>query len=105
MPECPLEASEGVKAMDAAWVSNKRRASKPNDPAYLVAPEICVEILSPCNTTQEMEERKALFFERGAIEFWQCDESGRMKFFDAAGPISKSNLCPRFPTKVQLKAG
>ena len=103
VPECPVETSDGVKAVDVAWVSQKRRDYKPNDPVYLIAPEICVEVLSPSNIPEEIDFRKRLFFERGAIEFWTCDSTGQMEFFDAAGPIPRSGLCREFPKKVELR--
>jgi Uma2 family endonuclease len=103
IPECPVETSDGVKAIDVAWVSQRRRDSKPNDPVYLIAPEICVEVLSPSNTPDEIAYRKRLFLERGAIEFWTCDSEGGMEFFDAVGQIPKSELCPGFPKKVELQ--
>src|SRR5256885_10525532 len=36
MPECPIQTEEGVKATDVAWVSQTRRASRHNDPVYLI---------------------------------------------------------------------
>jgi Uma2 family endonuclease len=68
--ECPIQTNEGVKAPDVVWVSHERRASRPNDPCYLIAPEICVEVMSPSNSMEELMERKRLFFEKGAVEFW-----------------------------------
>src|SRR6266705_3727542 len=59
--ECPIQTPEGVKATDVAWVSRGRRASKPNDPVYLIAPEICVEVASPSNQEGELMERKRLY--------------------------------------------
>lgn len=100
--ECPIQTTEGVKAVDVAWVSHERRKSKPNDPAYLIAPEICVEVLSPSNTSEEMMERKRLFFEKGAFEFWMCGLEGQMTFFDPVGEIAQSKLCPQFPKTVVL---
>jgi len=100
--ECPVQTAEGVKAADIAWVSHERRTSKPNDPCYLIAPEICVEVLSPSNSMDEILERKRLFFEKGAIGFWLCDEKGRLTFWDAAGMISRSILCPNFPGQINL---
>jgi len=100
--ECPLQTTEGVKAIDVAWISRTRRDSRPHRPAYLIAPEICVEILSPSNTSDEIEFRKRLFFEKGAAEFWVCDEDGRMTFFDAAGELPASKLCPSFPSAVEV---
>jgi Uma2 family endonuclease len=100
--ECPVQTSEGVKAADVAWVSRERRASKPNDPAYLVAPEICVEIESASNTREELMERKRLFFEKGALEFWLCNLEGAVTFFDHAGETPQSPLCPVFPKRIVL---
>jgi Uma2 family endonuclease len=102
LTECPIQTSEGVKAADVAWVSHERRASRPNDPMYLVAPEICVEVESPSNTEGEWEERKRLFFERGAQEFWRCNLDGEVKFFDPAGPLAQSRLCPDFPAQIRI---
>ena len=102
LTECPIQTSEGVKAADAAWVSRERRASKSNDPVYLIAPEICVEVESPSNQEGELMERKRLFFEKGADEFWLCGLSGEMSFFDQAGEIPQSKLCPGFPKQILL---
>jgi Uma2 family endonuclease len=102
MTECPIQTTEGVKAVDVAWVSHARRKSKPNDPAYLIAPEICVEVQSPANAHEEMMERKRLFFEKGALEFWLCGLEGQMTFFDPAGEVPRSKLCPQFPETVVL---
>jgi Uma2 family endonuclease len=88
--------------MDVAWVSEERRKSRPNDPCYLIAPEICVEVESPSNSDEELMERKRLYFEKGAEEFWICDLLGSMRFFDVAGAIPKSKLCPDFPQKLNL---
>ena len=100
--ECPIQTNEGVKAADVVWVSHERRASKPNDPCYLIAPEICVEVMSPSNSMDEMLERKRLLFEKGAVEFWVCDDGGGMTYYDAAGPIPKSGLCPEFPDRIEV---
>ena len=102
MPECPIQTSEGVKAADVAWVSHERRASRQNDPVYLIAPEICVEVVSPSNPEDELNERKRLFFQKGASEFWLCGLMGEMSFFDPGGQISISKLCPGFPKQVVI---
>ncbi|MFZ1641170.1 MAG: Uma2 family endonuclease [Candidatus Contendobacter sp.] len=79
--ECGIQTAEGVKVADVAWGSTA--FFKRNQPAnpYLEAPEIVVEILSPSNTAEEMREKQALYFERGAWEFWLCDQTGGTVFF------------------------
>jgi len=100
--ECPIQTEEGVKAADVVWVSHQRRASRPNDPAYLIAPEICVEVVSPSNIQAALEERKRLFFQAGALEVWLCSLEGDMTFFGPAGRIAESRLCPGFPKRILL---
>lgn len=100
--ECPIQTDEGVKAADVAWVSRPRRASRPNDPVYLIAPEICVEVLSPSNLDEELAERRRLFFAKGALEFWVCRLDGQMAFYDHAGALPQSRLCPNFPKQISL---
>ena len=102
IPECPLQTTEGVKAIDVAWVSHERRKSKPNNPVFLIAPEICVEVESPSNSHAEFMERKRLYFEQGAVEFWICGLLGGLTFHDRTGEISTSKFCPAFPAKIEL---
>ena len=107
MPECAVETSEGTKVPDVAWISDERWQSlNPDDASCVVAPEICVEILSPTNTIEEMlgtperSGKRELYFQAGAGEFWLCDESGAMSFYGRSGPMQKSVLCPESPNKV-----
>jgi hypothetical protein len=69
LPVCPIQTSEGVKAADVAWVSKERRASRANDPVYLIAPEICVEVVSLSNSEAEIAERKRLFLKKARWNF------------------------------------
>lgn len=100
--EYPLQTNQGVKGVDVVWVSKDRHSQKPpTSTVHLIAPEICVEVLSPSNTTAEMNEKILLYFERGAQECWTCDGSGKMTFFDPTGVIKRSKLCPRFPAQIK----
>ncbi len=108
LPECAVETSDGTKVPDVAWISDVRWASMhPDEISCSVAPEICVEILSPANSKSEMLGtpgkigKRELYFRAGAIEFWICDEEGRMSFYDASGQLTVSRLCPQFPDVVE----
>ena len=96
----PLQTDEGVKVMDAAWMSKERFAQLPDNGVHQVAPEICVEVRSPGNSFQEIQEKLQLYFAKGAVECWVCDRNGLMTFFNADGPIRRSELCPEFPEQV-----
>jgi Uma2 family endonuclease len=101
--ECPVSTVDGVRATDAAWYSNGRYARVAGQLAFEIAPEICVEVLSPRNTQAELEAKRQLYFEAGAIECWTCDLEGRMTYYhhqEPSTPLSHSNLCPNFPNTI-----
>ena len=103
LPECAVETVEKTKVPDVVWISPERQQQVGGHTSCPVAPEICVEIFSPSNPISEMlgvrekPGKRELYFEAGAVEFWLCDENGRMRFFNPQGEISKSDLCPEFP--------
>lgn len=102
--ECPVSTSEGVKVPDVAWVSAKRRKAIGGRTAFSAAPEICIEVLSPSNTRNEIEEKRRLYFEAGANEVWICERDGRLRFFLNAAPTraaAASALCPRMPRRIE----
>lgn len=101
-PECPIETSKGVKVADVAWMSREFLREHVGEDAFSSAPELCVEIISPSNTTEEMDQKRALYLERGAKEFWTCDLKGHVRFFNADGELEASNLAPKFPKRVTL---
>jgi Uma2 family endonuclease len=100
LPECPVSTIDGVKAADVGWYSAERFALVEGQIAFELAPEICVEILSPSNTAAEMQHKRHLYFEASAEEVWLCDETGHLQFFAASAPdtpVEKSTRCPSFP--------
>lgn len=101
-PECSVQTSHGVKVADVAWASGEFLKCHAAANPYPQAPEIVVEVLSPGNSIAEMEEKKDLYFEQGAQEFWLCDENGQMRFYNAQSRLPQSALAPDFPSHVQL---
>ncbi len=100
--EFPLQTSDGVKVPDAVWISDEFEAEHGTDEVYLVAPPICVEVMSRSNTWAEMEEKVELYLARGAQEVWICEHSGRLRFFVHEGEVERSPLAPEAPTEVTL---
>lgn len=100
--ECAVETDDGVKVADVAWVTRERLAPHRRAINMPVAPEICVEIVSPGNSAEEMAEKQRLYFAKGASEVWFCNDSGQMKFFAAGQPeaLIHSGLCPEFPLVI-----
>jgi len=98
--ECPLSTADGVKAIDVAWLARGRTEVDRGDLVLALSPEICVEILSPSNTAEEMAEKRALYFEAGAREVWICELDGRMSFYCGGDLCEDSELCSRFPKQI-----
>ena len=100
LPECSVSTSKGVKVADVAWCSPERWSESKSKSCLLRAPEICVEILSPSNTTSEIEEKRQLYLEAGAQEVWICELDGKMTFFTETGTLPNSQICPEFPLSI-----
>lgn len=100
LPECPISTIDGVRAADVGWYSSERFRQVEAQTVFEMAPEICVEVLSPDNTDREMEHKKNLYFDAGAVEFWICNLDGKMEFYSAGQDSQEptSRLCPDFPT-------
>jgi Uma2 family endonuclease len=77
--ECPLLTSDGVKAIDVAWLARGRAQELRSMTCLVRAPEICADVISASNTSAEMSEKIALYFEARAQEVWTCDEDGTME--------------------------
>ena len=88
--ECSIETSKGVKVADVIWGSMAFFQKHKLDTPYTVAPELCIEIISPSNSMNEMVEKKDLYLAKGAWEVWVCRESGRVVFFGNQGELSTS---------------
>ncbi len=100
LTECSIETLDGVKVADVAWASNAFLKKHHYETPYTAAPEICVEVVSPSNRRDEMEEKIALYLAKGAREVWLCNERGKVTFANHEGKLKKSKLVPRFPSKL-----
>ncbi|MDD5033929.1 MAG: Uma2 family endonuclease, partial [Methylococcaceae bacterium] len=93
-PECPIQTSKGVKVPDVVWVSSRFLSEHTDENPFSQAAEVCIEVLSHFNSLKEMEEKRELYFARGALEVWICDERGGLLFYDCKGQIPASRIFP-----------
>lgn len=98
--ECAIDTPEGTFVADATWVSAERFEIIKDELSSSVAPEICVEVWSPSNTQEELALKRRIYMEKGAQEFWYCDEKGSLTFYDQSGKLAQSKLCPQFPKQI-----
>ncbi|MEQ1530546.1 MAG: Uma2 family endonuclease [Methylococcales bacterium] len=88
--ECSIQTSEGVKVADVAWCSKAFLKQHGYETPFSQAPEICVEVVSPSNSRQEMREKVQLYLAAGAEEFWVVWENEMIDYYDKTGPVEKS---------------
>ena len=100
--ECAIRTAAGTRVADVAWVSAERLERIQGRAEAVVAPELCVEILSPGNTEDEMARKRQLYFDAGAAEVWICDLGGTLFFFDADGRRKASALVSDAPARIEL---
>lgn len=98
--ECAIRTADGTRVADVGWFSQKRWTQVADAYDAPIAPEICIEVLSPGNTVEEMAMKRALYLEAGAQEVWICDIASTMHFFDADGQRTASALAPTFPHHI-----
>lgn len=67
--EFAIATPEGVKVAVVIWMSPARwdKMQETGDPTTLT-PEICVEVMSETNTSEDMHEKRALYLAAGAEE-------------------------------------
>ena len=102
VPEFPVETSDGVKVADVGLLTMEQAITVKNNITSAFAPIICIEVLSPSNTLIEMSNKKALYFDKGAEEFWICDQMGNMTFYDKNGELSTSLIVKDFPYNIDI---
>ncbi|MDR3567358.1 MAG: Uma2 family endonuclease [Syntrophobacteraceae bacterium] len=102
LPECPIQTSKGVRVADVAWTSAAFLKKYGAPLSFPESPEIVIEVLSPSNSTTEMEDKRRLYFEAGAREFWLCDEYGNVRFFNLQGELKRSEFIGEFPRHIDI---
>lgn len=100
LAECVIRTKQGTKVADVAWASYDLLETIENEVECSIAPEICVEVLFFSNTKRELSEKKELYFEQGALEFWVCDSFGNMSFFAKEGELEGSTIAASFPSNI-----
>jgi Uma2 family endonuclease len=100
LTECGIAtADEGVRVPDVAWASPGFMARHGEATPLPQAPEICVEVLSPSNTDDEMVMKTRVYLAAGAVEVWLVAVSGGIQVHTSAGPQASS----RYPVQITLK--
>lgn len=96
--EASILTDIGVRVPDVVWGSPAFREAFGESTPYPRAPEICVEIVSPSNSDQEIREKIRAYLAAGATEVWIVSEEGAIHYFDRSGERPTT----QFPVSVSL---
>lgn len=88
--ECSIQTPEGVKVADVAWASDIFIEAWGTVTPFPRAPELCVEIVSPSNSREEMQIKTALYLEAGAQEVWIVYIDSHMEVFTVTGQVEQT---------------
>ena len=101
-----------VRIPDVAYFSRGRLPGGrlPGDAIPLLVPDLAVEVLSPSNTTAEMERKIRDYFEAGVVLVWYLNPRkrivrvyeavDRMKTVDETGTLDGGDVLPGFTLRV-----
>ena len=92
MPECSILTRKGVKVADVVWASDAFIARYRDATPYPKAPELCIEVASPSNTADELDEKVRLYLEAGAVEAWIVREDGTVELYGPEGRRPQSSF-------------
>lgn len=94
-----------VKVADVVWCSKEFIQQHGFNTPYLTAPEICIEVVSPSNSKEEMYNKVKLYLAAGAKEVWIYWENELVEFFNESGQIEQSGygVTVKLPTQKAVK--
>jgi Uma2 family endonuclease len=92
LTECPILTDIGVKVPDVAWATAAFLDKFGDTTPFPRSPEICVEIVSPSNSDEEMQEKTRAYLAAGALEVWLMSEEGSIRYYDSAGERAASSF-------------
>ncbi len=93
--ECSVDTPKGVKVADVAWCNDEFVAEHGETTPFMVAPDICIEILSPSNSVKEMQDKVLLYLAKGAKEVWLVSDSGKTVIYQTKGEVAASAFVQR----------
>jgi Uma2 family endonuclease len=83
--ECSVLTEIGIRVPDVAWASAEFFREHGKSTPFPRAPEICIEIISPSNSDDEIREKIHAYLAAGAQEVWIVHENGRIDYHDRDG--------------------
>ena len=91
--EVGVVTAAGLFAPDIAWASPDFMKRHGNETPLPSAPELCIEVVSPSNSTKELGEKTDAYLAAGAHEVWIVyPQSKRVVFHGPHGELQTSRF-------------
>ncbi len=90
--EVPVLTDRGVRIPDAIWMPPERWAELKAYSPLTIVPDVCVEVLSPGNTREEIMMKLGAYLRGGAREAIVVGLGGEIEFFGPEGRRDASAL-------------
>lgn len=100
--KCSVNTSDGVKVADVVWASAAFIAEQSYATPYNKAPELCVEIVSPSSSKQEMMQKTELYLAKGAQEVWVVYGGASVEIFTYSGKQDDSQFSLLFQVWTEM---
>lgn len=89
--EVPIATPMGLFVPDVAWASAQFMSLHGHENPLMTAPELCIEVVSPSNSVEELREKKEAYLAAGAHEVWIVyPKSKRCEFHGTQGSLQRS---------------
>jgi Uma2 family endonuclease len=85
VPEVSVVTDRGVRVPDVAWMPLQRWEQVKGKTPLPFAPDVCVEVLSPGNTREEIAMKSAAYLRAGAKEVIVVGLKGEVEFHGTEG--------------------
>jgi Uma2 family endonuclease len=108
--ECAIATPAGVKVADVVWCSpdflaRSRTVLERWEPAFSIAPDLCIEVMSPSNILAELEEKIGHYLSSGARECWIVSPDLTIRAYGASGRVAGSSIGVTVETVVERIRG
>jgi Uma2 family endonuclease len=100
--EVPVLTDRGVRITDAIWMPPERWAELKDYSPLTTVPDVCVEVLSPGNTREEIMMKIGAYLRGGAREAIVVGLQGEIELFGPEGrrEASALDLCLELPREL-----
>ena len=89
--EASISTNPDLRLADVAWASDEFMRGHAQETPFMAAPEICIEVASPSDSSREFQEKVAAYLAMGATEAWIVyPQTKRIEFFEAAGRLLRT---------------